>query len=50
VLSIELMDSQWQFIAIELREAVGVYEQLGDQVSQRLTADALSAIESGVAP
>lgn len=49
VLSIELMDSQWQFIAIELREAVGVYEQLGDQVSQRLTADALRVIESGVA-
>lgn len=46
VLSIELSDTQWQFIATELRNAAGVYEHLGDQESQRLSLDALSVIES----
>lgn len=48
VLSIELSDSQWQFIATELRKAAGIYGRLGDRTSQGLSLDALSAIESGI--
>lgn len=47
VLCIELSDSQWQFIARELRRAVTVYQELGDEMSRRLSEDALSVIESG---
>ena len=50
MLSIGLSDIQWQFIAGELRQAANVYEQLRDEVSERLTLDALSVVESGVLP
>lgn len=48
MLSIELIDTQWQFVVSELRTAVSAYEQLGDQESRRLTLDALRLVEAGI--
>lgn len=46
--SLTLTDTQWQFIATELRKSLPTYERLGDESSRRLTEDALNIVEDAI--